>query len=236
VSKSSSNAADFTPPPKGRLVWRLGQFLSYLYLVIFHRWRAVGLTNFRRTHGPTLIIANHQSFLDPPAIGVGTHHRPVYMMARKTLWDHPIVAKIITPLLTIPVDQDNPDVRSMKQSIAAIKAGHGLIIYPEGQRTFTGEVGEFSSGVLLLIKRAKPNIVPAGIAGAFEAWPRTRKFPRIGKPIAVSYGQAIPADEILSLGNEAALEKLRELVIEQNQIAKDLLDHQAGLRDRHDRG
>ena len=65
---------------------------------------------------------------------------------------------------------------------------------------------------MLIIKRAKPTIVPVALEGAYDAWPRRKKLPRPFGRMACQYGKPIPAEEILAMKPKAALEHLRQTV------------------------
>ena len=103
-----------------------------------------------------------------------------------------------------------------------------MTLFPEGTRTSDGDLGELKSGIALLATKAKVPIVPAAIAGTFEAWPRSRIFP-VPHPIRVHFGQPIPAEQIKSLPPEALTALIRERILECQAIARRGLDQ----RNRH---
>jgi 1-acyl-sn-glycerol-3-phosphate acyltransferase len=57
-------------------------------------------------------------------------------------------------------------------------AGNILILFPEGTRTKTGDIGEFRPGIGLLAAGTEIPVVPCHLGGAFEAWPKGKMFPR----------------------------------------------------------
>ncbi len=67
---------------------------------------------------------------------------------------------------------------------------------------------------MLLIKRAKPAVVPVAIDGAFEAWPKGRALPRARGTIRVMFGQPIPAEGLIAMSGHAAIGHLREKIME----------------------
>lgn len=167
--------------------------------------------------GPVLVLANHQSFFDPLLVGVAST-RHLTFLARKTLFRKPGFAAVIRSLDAVPIDQEGLGKDGLQAVAAALAAGKAVLVFPEGERAHTGELGELKAGVLLLIRKAKCPIVPVGIAGAFGAWPRTRKSPTPSplwhepteRTIAVSVGEAIDPRELEGLGREEALGLLRE--------------------------
>jgi 1-acyl-sn-glycerol-3-phosphate acyltransferase len=139
-----------------------------------------------------LIIANHQSALDPPMIVLAVE-RQIYYLTRRTLFRPALFGKLIFSLGAIPIDQHRGGADGIRNALEVINAGYGVVIYPEGRRTPDGEIGPLQKGVLLLIRRAGVPVVPVGIAGAFEAWPIHQRWPRLGPIILPANGNNVAA-------------------------------------------
>ncbi len=180
-----------------RLWWAMFWVLCSVWFVLCYRFRVRGRRQ-RVTDGPVLYASNHQSYFDPIILGIATGPRPFFSMARRTLWETGWLAWLINSLNAIPVDQDAADIRSIRQCVAALKAGHALEIFPEGARTPDGDVHGFSRGTLLLIKQAKPTIVPIAIDGAYDVWPRSAKRPKLFGRIRCTLGRPIAAEDLLA--------------------------------------
>lgn len=152
--------------------------------------RVIGEENLV-TEGPVLVASNHESFLDPPLIG-NLYKTEMVFLARKTLFKG--AAKWVYPQWNaIPVDQDRPDMTSLKTIIRKLKDGHRVLIFPEGARTLDGTLGEAAPGIGLIAAKSGAVIQPVRIRGAREALPRGSsriRFARItvsvGKPIRLS--------------------------------------------------
>lgn len=165
------------------------------------------------TSGPVLIASNHQSFLDPPLIG-NLYKDEMVFFARKTLFKGP--AKWVYPQWNaVPVDQDRPDMSSLKTVIRKLKEGWRVLVFPEGQRTLDGQIGEAAPGVGLIAAKAGVPIQPVRISGADRALPRGSgkiRFERItvtvGKPIILS-----PA-ELKSYSGKEGYEALTERIMQ----------------------
>lgn len=182
------------------------------YFRLVHRHRRIGVMNIPR-EGPVLLIANHQSFYDPPAIGGGIRHRHSDFLARASLFKFKPFGWLIRTLNSSPIKQGAGDAGAMKATIEKMKNGRMMLIFPEGSRSPDGELQKFQRGVAVLLKRAHCQVVPVGISGAYQAWPRHQKLPiPFRDKIVVSYGQPISSDELMAEGTESAIEKLRELV------------------------
>lgn len=191
--------------------WHVMHMLCYLALVPLYRYRAFGQRNIPHT-GPVLLVSNHQSYLDPAIVGLGCSHRQFAALARATLFENrPVFTWIIKMLNAIPVTQGVTDVGAMRRCIAELNNGQALLIFPEGARTLTGNVEPFETGTMLIIKRAKPLVMPVALDGAYDVWKRGTR-PKLRGRIGVSYGQPIPAERIIQMGADKGLAFLRDEV------------------------
>lgn len=191
--------------------WHFCHALCYFYFWPMYRFRAYGAHRIPH-EGPVLVVSNHQSFYDPIITGLPLWHRPFWALARKTLFDNPKLSWLIRSLNAIPVDQEAGDMKSMRACIDVLKAGRALVLYPEGARTEDGHTADFAPGVMVLIKRARPLVVPSAIEGAFDVYPRGAGKPKAAGRITVAFGEPIPAQALLDMGAEAALTHLRDTV------------------------
>jgi long-chain acyl-CoA synthetase len=71
-----------------------------------------------------------------------------------------------------------------------LERGNDVIWFPEGRRSPTGELQTFEGGVGVLAKGVAVAVVPAAIAGTFEAWPKHRRWPRFRR-VRVAFGTAV---------------------------------------------
>ncbi len=121
--------------------------------------------------GAVLVVSNHESFLDPPLVGI-LYEDEMYYLARKTLMKGPLLTWIYKAWNSIPVDQERPDMTSLKAIIRLLKEGRRVLVFPEGERTFDGKLGKAQPGVGLIAVKAGAVIQPIRIRGAWEALPR----------------------------------------------------------------
>lgn len=169
------------------------QFWVRLLFSVVFRFRALGRENVP-VDGGVILAANHQSYLDPPLVGVGLD-RPVHFMARKSLFEHNFLfTRLIRSLNAYPVERDRGDIAAIRETLRRLEKGAAVLVFPEATRTYTGEIGALKPGVFMMAARAAVPVVPTVIDGAFEAWPRSRLLPR-PKQIAVIFGKPLlPAD------------------------------------------
>ncbi|MCW1883731.1 1-acyl-sn-glycerol-3-phosphate acyltransferase [Luteolibacter flavescens] len=123
------------------------------------------------TEGAVLIAANHESFLDPPLVGT-LYKDEMFYLARKTLMSGPLLKWIYLAWNSIPVDQDRPDMTSLKTIIKLLSNGRRVLIFPEGERSLDGTFGPAQPGVGLIAVKSNVVIQPIRIRGAREALPR----------------------------------------------------------------
>ncbi len=203
-----------TKHPSGRLgaiiFYDLCRCITGLVLCLCYRYRAIGAARVPRT-GPLLFVANHQSFLDPPIVGTAINRHLDYV-ARVGLFKSRTLSWLIRTLHALPIRQDQPDSAAMKESIRRLEQGAAVLVFPEGSRSETGEVGEFKRGVAILLRRARCPVIPVALDGAFEAWPRRRRLPRPWGRITVKYGEVIEAEELLAMGPDGAVARLQHEV------------------------
>lgn len=183
----------------GRLSYGGHYWFSFWLLTLSWRYRRGGASLFP-PDGPALIIANHQSFIDPLLVSQAVG-RPLTYLARKSLFTGGLFDRLISHYGAVPIDRGFGK-EGIEQVLKLLKQNRRVLIFPEGQRTATGELQEIKPGISLLIRRARVPIVPVGIAGAFESWPRGQKLPslaplmmpRFGSTISVQIGKPIPPE------------------------------------------
>ena len=118
-----------------------------------------------------------------------TFERKVNYLARQSLFRFPL-GPMIRMLDAIPLDRDGLGLSGMKETLRRLRRGEPVLIFPEGTRSKDGEMGPLMPGVCALARRGRAPILPVGIAGAFDAWPRHRWIPyptvvevHVGEPI-----------------------------------------------------
>jgi len=140
------------------------------------------------TEGAVLVAANHQSYLDPPLISC-LYNDEMFFLARKTLFTR-TSRWLYTKWNAIPVDQNRPDMASLKTIIRKLKDGHRVLVFPEGERTNDGDIGEAAPGIGLVAAKSGAVIQPVRISGAREALPRGSARVRFAR-ITVAIGRPI---------------------------------------------
>ena len=133
---------------------------------IFHlyfRMRRFGREHIPRT-GPVILAANHRSFLDPFVIGCLTR-RPVYYVAKKELFAHPVVGWLLNRLGAFPIDRGAGDQQAMDTARLILERGDCVVIFPEGTRRRPGPLGSPRRGVGRLALQTGAPVVPVAVLG-----------------------------------------------------------------------
>lgn len=211
------------------LAWHNTLYLAYhMAFTLGYSLRLQGERNML-AEGPALVVANHQSFLDPLVIGLCAR-RPLVYLARKTLFKNRYFAAMIRSLNAVPIDQEGIGKEGIRVIMEQLSLGKAVVVFPEGERTPHGKMLPLKPGIHLLIKRTKAPIIPVGIAGAYHAWPRWRPFP-LPAPLAwpagagtisVSLGKPLDADHFAQLPREQALCELFDKIHDEQVRAETL--------------
>ncbi|MEY3023877.1 MAG: hypothetical protein RJA16_703 [Planctomycetota bacterium] len=197
------------------IVWfDLGRFVVASVLTILYRFRVIGRERIP-LRGPVLLVCNHVSFFDPMVVGSAMKDRQFSPMARDSLFSFKPFGWLLRSYGCIPIRREGSDAAAMRAAMAELAAGRCVVVFPEGTRSTDGSMKPFRRGVLLLLKRAKATVLPMGVAGTFEAWPKGRSLPRPFGHIVLSVGDPIPSEELLAMPAEEAIGRLEREVAEQ---------------------
>ncbi|MDR1485786.1 MAG: 1-acyl-sn-glycerol-3-phosphate acyltransferase [Planctomycetaceae bacterium] len=206
VGNSVVSGSDHVIGIRKRLFYYLVRIPVSLFFMIFYRSRFFGCNNMPVDVG-LVVAANHQSYYDPPLIAAGLRRR-LNFLAKKQLFKFKPLAWLIDLLDAIPLEIDGIGFEGIKISLKRLRGNEAILIFPEGARTWDGEIGEFKKGSLNLAKKTKSAILPTAIDGCYQSWPRINKLPYPFGKIRVIYGQPLFYDDFKNLSEE----ELRELV------------------------
>ena len=168
--------------------------------------------------GPAIVAANHASNLDPvvlasvvmPKLG-----RRLQWLGKKELFDWPIVGVIARNGGVHPVDRSKADVEAFRLAKRILDEGHLLLVFPEGTRSRDGALQEARDGTAVLALRSGAPIIPIGIAGSYDRWPRGQKIPHPGGRVTVRIGTPFRLEDILpaEMDRKAAKGLATELIM-----------------------
>lgn len=156
-----------------RLTYRLCHLAATLLAKLVFRHRVLYAERARHT-GPLLIVANHASYFDPPLVAISLP-TAIHFLARSTLYSNTVARWLFPRLNVVPVDQDKPEVGSLKAVLRMLKAGQQVLIFPEGQRSYDGKLQTAEAGAGFIAAKTGAAVLPIRIFGAHEALPRGEK-------------------------------------------------------------
>jgi 1-acyl-sn-glycerol-3-phosphate acyltransferase len=135
----------------------------------------------------------------------------VQKFARETLF-RGVFGTLIRSLGALPVVGGGGDKAVMRAALSELEAGRCVLVYPEGTRTADGGLAPFKSGIALLLRRSNATIVPMGIEGAYDAWPRQASRPRWRRRVELEVGEPIEVESLLADGVPEAMRRLEREV------------------------
>ena len=160
------------------------------YSLLAFRARAVGTENV--PNGPVILAPNHGSFMDHFFTGEFLRRR-VRFMAKSQLFQPGIADYIFSHGGVFPVRRGHHDEDAFITAFELLGRGEAVVMYPEGGRSRTGEIGEARPGVGRLAVESGAPVVPVAILGSHQVrnWKRLQ-FPRV----TVQYGSPFKFERI----------------------------------------
>ena len=171
---------------RNKLLLVLKIILYPFYRLLF--WYSVtGLENIPKTGG-VIFSSNHLSYLDP-VLWIIVIRRRIRFMAKQELFKHPLLGWFLRRMDVFGVERGSGDMAAVKTAIRVVRNGEILGLYPEGTRSKDGKPGRAKTGVALIAKAAKCDVVPAAVICRGKLRPFKRIRLVVGKP--VSYQEII---------------------------------------------
>ncbi len=182
--------------PSTSVFYPLHSKLFKSFLKLNNRLKIVGEKNVPNK-GPFIIAPNHQSFLDGPIVASGLSYKTLknsYFFATEEHVKHPVVKSLAKRNNIIIMEKRNLKNSILKLS-EVLKLGKNVVIFPEGSRSYDGEMVPFKKTFAILSKELNVPVVPVCIRGAYDVLPRGSKWIK-PKKIEVDYlPPVMPANE-----------------------------------------
>lgn len=199
-------------------------FLFELYFYFFLRGKTEGIENI--PHGPCIFVFNHASYFDFCICYPLFKHKlkkKLHFLAKQKLYKSPIWRNYLIHSDTIVIDYTN--LKSIKSVFIKMKEclarGDIVAIFPEGTRSDNGRMKPAAEGIGSLVLEANVPIVPVGLNGFYDAWPRHKKLPgiarcriTIGKPFVCNSADFLNRKAAKSVISHLVMHKIGELVNE----------------------
>ena len=119
------------PNLTGRLFYDFVYWSAFTVFGFGFSYRRKGWANIPK-HGPLLLVANHQSMFDPVLVGLASR-RYLSFLARKNLFEQPVLAPIIRKLNAVPIDR-GMGKDGIQAVLSGLTQGQAVLVFPEGER------------------------------------------------------------------------------------------------------
>ncbi|HEV2929916.1 MAG TPA: lysophospholipid acyltransferase family protein [Propionibacteriaceae bacterium] len=189
------------------LVWRLATVT------------VLGRENLADLSRPFVVVSNHTSHLDTPLIYGALPRKLARYVAAGAAADYFFDVwwrKSLTALFFNAFPVDRVGLRGRKGlATSLLDDGVPLLLFPEGTRSRTGEMGAFKPGAAALCISRDVPCLPMAIVGAAEAMPYGKKWPESGRPpVYVTFGEPMRAEDGESVAQFSTriAKEVRELV------------------------
>lgn len=150
-----------------------------VFVKLFFRVENVGVSNIPEENG-YIYCCNHLGMADPFFIACNKKTE-FHFIAKEELMRIPLLGPLLKRVNVIPVKRGTGDIGAMRKGIEVLNEKKSLIIFPEGTRSKTGEMGEVKNGVALLVKKTGCGVVPCALVGKPSFFKKTKLV--FGKPV-----------------------------------------------------
>jgi putative phosphoserine phosphatase / 1-acylglycerol-3-phosphate O-acyltransferase len=163
----------------------------------------IGGTHHIPRRGAVIVAANHRSYFDPVVVGLALYEsgRKPRTLAKKELFDAPLVGTLMRALGAICVDREREPGAAIAGAEAALRAGECVVIMPQGTiprgEAFFEPRLRGRSGVARLAAATGATVIPLGIWGSEQVWPRSSRLPNVANvrhppTVRVRVGPPVP--------------------------------------------
>jgi putative phosphoserine phosphatase/1-acylglycerol-3-phosphate O-acyltransferase len=150
----------------------------------YARFEIDGIDNIPDS-GAFVLVSNHRSYFDVAALGLVVQQkgRPTRFLAKKELFDAPIVGQICRALGGIPVERAGDAASALVPAERVLRAGEGLVVLPQGTiprgPAFFDKVLRGKTGASRLAASTGAAVVPVGLWNTEAVWPRSSRLPNV---------------------------------------------------------
>jgi 1-acyl-sn-glycerol-3-phosphate acyltransferase len=183
---------------------------------LLSRFGKVTVNGIEHLGGPTgkIVVCNHVGWADPLWVGYSALPYTLYQMAKKELFENPIMGWLVRSGGGFPIDRGRPSAATIKQVILLVQQGKRVLIFPKGTRT--RDQTEAKRGAATIALHANAIIVPAYYEGPehirlIHLFRRPVIHVTFGAPIATPLGA--PADKEAALRLTAQLDNAMSTLV-----------------------
>jgi lysophospholipid acyltransferase (LPLAT)-like uncharacterized protein len=162
----------------------------------------------KKQTAPGIVIANHNTDLDPALVGIGLGH--VYFVASEHAFRKGFRSKLLTFVFDpIPISKAQTDSSTLREIFRRIKAGFSVCIFAEGNRSYNGVTGPVAIAAAKMVKISGAGLITYRLEGGYFTSPRWSKKMRKGRMTGSVTGR-YSAEEIKSMTPEQVLNVIEQ--------------------------
>lgn len=163
-----------------------------------------------------ILMSNHTSLFDIPAIYCCFQHSSIRMISKKELFDIPIFGKASVGSEMVGIDRENREqaIRDLQLARERMESGIVLWVAPEGTRSRDGRLLPFKKGAFRLAIETGATIIPIGIRGLHRVLPAKTFDLRYGGEVEIHIGQPVDASQYQLGQRQQLAEVVRQQMLE----------------------
>jgi 1-acyl-sn-glycerol-3-phosphate acyltransferase len=187
-------------------VYTLARIVCTVPTILLYRVRVIGRRKVPR-RGGIILAPNHFSQMDHFFAGIYLP-RKIRFMGKSQLFGPPVLTAIFKHGGVFPVRRGQRDEEAMKTAFTLLDQGEMVLVYAEGGRSRSGEMGEPKRGIGRIALESGAPVVPVAIHGSagVRRWKQLR-FPRV----TIEFGEPFSFAPETEVGPERQLEAATEI-------------------------
>jgi acyl-[acyl-carrier-protein]-phospholipid O-acyltransferase / long-chain-fatty-acid--[acyl-carrier-protein] ligase len=162
-------------------------FLSFLFRF---RYEFTQKNTLKYEKTGVVLVGNHTSFIDWAFLQMGIEQK-IYFFIEKEIYEKPLLKPFLRFFGALPIDSKNAK-ESFKKAIEILKNGAIVVIFPEGELTKDGQIGEFKKGFEFLAQKSGADVVPFCLNGLYGSRFSKNRIKNIGvRNIELIFGEKL---------------------------------------------
>ena len=191
-------------------VYPVSNFVQRATLKLFADYKVEGTDNVPPM-GPLIVVANHQSYVDPPLLAASIPRR-LWFPAKREVFRGSLVSWFLSSYGAFPVNRQGSDVRAYRWVLDKVNRDDAVAIFPEGTRS-PGAMKRATSGAVQIALKTQAPLLPVGITGTERIGHWLRVLNPTGR-IRVNVGTVFSLPSLEGRPNKEVIRSLADMVMD----------------------